>query len=689
MRDCCLRELNLMDRYATNRNDLVAEFYNPCLGCAVSYDRAVGYFHSSVLLLAAQPVSDFARSSGKIRLICSPELTKEDIEAFETGYEWRDRIGDVLLRTIEQVLENANGRPLVEYIATLIAVGCLDIRIAFRPGAWGIFHDKVGIMRDGDGHSISFTGSSNETFRAWNVNGNHESFDVFRSWTIDANRVDQHAEYFESLWSGREPGVEVIHFPEVARVRLVAIANSDGITAAYSKVVLSQMKKRKILQPHQIAAIKSWKQRGNRGILEHATGSGKTITAIFATRDWLKAGNPVLILVPSELLLAYWHKEIQSELGDLEPKVLLAGGGHVGWYEQDVVEGFTMPEGGPRITLATLQTASSQPFIRRVRGGSHVMVIIDEVHRAGSATLSKVLSVDSGPRLGLSATPHRFGDPEGTRRILNYFEGIIEPPFTLEDAIASGRLCEYTYHIHPIILNDEEVDKWRQLTHLIKRKFAQSHSSEIKKAVMTENIKILLIKRADILKNAASKVSLAVQVLQSSYIGGQKWLIYCDDQYQLRKVLTAIQSAGFPCDEYHSSMLGDREATLDHFLVKGGVMVAIKCLDEGVDIPSVDHALILASSRNPREFIQRRGRVLRTSEGKFYAEIHDSLVVPPPNSNESDDISILKGELARAIQFANSAKNEAVKFRLRQMARDAGLELDDMSVNAFEEEEEE
>ncbi len=215
MRKYCLKELNLLDRYATNRNDLVAEFYGLCLEQSVSYDRAVGYFHSSILLLAAKPIAGFAQLGGKIRLICSPELTNEDIEAFEIGYEWRDRIGDILLRTIKKALEDVGGKSIVEFIATLIAVGCLDIRIAFRPGACGIFHDKIGIMYDRDGHSISFIGSSNETFRAWDVHGNHESFDVFRSWAIDATRVDQHTKYFESLWNGNEPGVETIHFPEV------------------------------------------------------------------------------------------------------------------------------------------------------------------------------------------------------------------------------------------------------------------------------------------------------------------------------------------------------------------------------------------------------------------------------------------------------------------------------------------
>lgn len=673
-----LKELNLQDRYATNRNDLVAEFYRPCLERAVSYDRAVGYFHSSIFLLTARPVADFAMRKGKIRLICSPELTKEDIVAISDGYEWRERINEVVLRTINQNLENSDERPMVEFIATLIALGCMDIRIAFRPNAWGIFHDKVGIIGDEDGNRISFTGSSNETFRAWDTYGNHESFDVFCSWTSDARRVAQHTKYFESLWDGLEPGVETMPFPEVAHNRLVEVASQEGINAAFNKAISLQGKKRKTPQAHQLAAIEAWKLRGNRGILQHATGSGKTFTAITIMRDWLEIDHPVLVLVPSELLLIQWYREIQSELEDLNPKVLLAGGGYTEWHKRDILEGFTDPGGGARIILATLQTASTSKFLNRI-SSEELMVVIDEVHRAGSPRFSKVLSIQAGPRLGLSATPYRYGDPVGTNAILEYFNGIVEPPFTLADAIAAKRLCQYTYHIHPAALNEQEINEWQRLSRVIKQKLAKSRSQKEDNKVWPENIKRLLIKRADIIKNAEVKISLALDVLKNHYIEDQSWLVYCDDQSQMQKVIAALKGAGFPCDGYHSAMSGSQEATLDHFSMKGGIIVAIRCLDEGIDIPTTNYALILASSRNPREFIQRRGRVLRITKGKFYAHIHDTLVIPPLSNNELDDTSILRGELTRAIEFADSAVNDDVKFELRQLARKAGIELDNLT----------
>ena len=318
-----LEGLSLKDRYATNRDDLVAEFYGPCLGASVAYDRAVGYFRSSILLLASEAVADFAAKGNNMRLICSPELTEEDIRALQEGYERREKVGEVLSGVIEQAVEDPLGRPVVEFLATLIAVGCLDVRVAFRPDARGMFHDKVGIFRDRQGHAVSFTGSSNETLSAWDPEGNHESFDVFRSWSAEGARVAQHAEYFERLWNGLEPGVETVDFPQVARGRLLAISNPEGVrgSAREGKAIAGQAWGRRPSRT-SLAAIEEWRRQGGRGILEHATGSGKTITAITAMREWLETGRPALVLVPSELLLDQWYAEVRAELEEVGARVL-------------------------------------------------------------------------------------------------------------------------------------------------------------------------------------------------------------------------------------------------------------------------------------------------------------------------------------------------------------------------------
>jgi superfamily II DNA or RNA helicase len=140
--------------------------------------------------------------------------------------------------------------------------------------------------------------------------------------------------------------------------------------------------------------------------------------------------------------------------------------------------------------------------------------------------------------------------------------------------------------------------------------------------------------------------------------------------------------------EYHSSMEGNRPAALEWFTRFGGVLVSIKCLDEGIDIPAVSHAFILASSQNPRQFIQRRGRVLRKSGEKLLAVIHDAIVVPVDPANEPEQISLLKAEMIRALQFADSALNKGAGSRLRLLALSMGITVDDAPQIGIEEEEE-
>jgi superfamily II DNA or RNA helicase len=197
---------------------------------------------------------------------------------------------------------------------------------------------------------------------------------------------------------------------------------------------------------------------------------------------------------------------------------------------------------------------------------------------------------------------------------------------------------------------------------------------------------MLLIQRAATLKRAANKAVLAAEILAAEYQSGHHWLVYCDSQTQLDDVLRSLAARSIDADQYHSAMIGDRATTLEHFIEKGGILAAIRCLDEGVDIPAVDHALILASSRNPREFIQRRGRVLRISEGKHFAEVHDALVVPPANDGE-DYSPLLRGELTRAALFAESADNDAVRFSIRSIATDYGITLTEHPDDAIEDDE--
>ena len=396
----------------------------------------------------------------------------------------------------------------------------------------------------------------------------------------------------------------------------------------------------------------------------------------------------MLVVVPSRLLLDQWASEIKDELP--EAALLLAGGGNNTWRAPHRLKGMTAADSahGGRIVLATMQTASMDAFRDAVVDGDHLMLVADEVHQIGSPQHARIMNLDAGSRLGLSATPVRYGDPDGTRRIFDYFGGVVPPPITLVDAIKAGRLVPYEYFPQALNLTAEEADEWRNYTDKIRREIVRQRPNDAGVRPLSDKAKMLLIQRSRVAKKAANKVRLTCDVLEGHFEQGQSWLVYCEDADQLAQVLAALRRDGLNPVEYHSKMEGDRGATMTWFRSFGGILVSIRCLDEGVDIPDVSHALILASSQNPRQFIQRRGRVLRRAPNKQVAVVHDAIVVPVSACDEPEQISLLKSELVRAIEFGNHAINKGAGAELRDIAISMGIEPDGLLGSGLEEEEE-
>jgi superfamily II DNA or RNA helicase len=440
---------------------------------------------------------------------------------------------------------------------------------------------------------------------------------------------------------------------------------------------------------HQLTAIQSWEDYGHRGIFEHATGSGKTFTALLAIKKHVALGNPVLILVPSRLLLDQWAGEVSQEVSDAI--VLLAGSGNNRWRKNGKLKDFTCQNLnlGKRIVISTMQTASMDEFLAAVSGGDHLMVVADEVHQIGSRKNSKAMQIKSGSRLGLSATPKRYGDLEGTQNILDYFGPIIQPPFTLQDAIKAKRLVEYEYFPHPIHLSAQESKQWHDLSKKITLEIVKQKADAQGNRPMSDRVKMLLIQRSRVAKKAAEKVTLIGSIISREYRPGERWLVYCEDSTQLGEVMAELKKFKLDPIEYFTDMAGDQYATLSYFKTFGGILVSIKCLDEGIDIPTITHAFILASSQNPRQFIQRRGRVLRKAANKYIAVIHDAIVIPNSLEDEPEQLAILKSELLRAMEFSKSAINRDSGANLRAMALDLGLDPDLTVEDGIEDESEE
>ena len=684
-----LSRFQFKTEYRSLKEDPATTFYRPCLLNSNIYKRAAGYFRSSIFLVIGPSVVEFARRGGKISLICSPELDPNDIDGIAAGYGKRSEIVEQrLIEEIDRLLAEEKTSYSTRVLATLISVSALDIKVALRCDRKGIYHEKIGIFRDGLANRVSFKGSANETWSGWHSDGNFESIEVFCSWRggLEEERVLKHEAHFDSLWSGNDTDIDVFSFPDKA-IEHLKRASLKGLDAVENVPIEHPGTMREAL-PHQAAALDAWEARGSRGILEHATGSGKTFTAILAIRKQIERGRPAIVLVPSRLLLKQWADELRV---DVPHGVLLkAGAGNNGWKKPNRLRSMTVdePDLGGRIVLATMQTAASDLFLANIVAGEHLLVVADEVHQLGSPQNSRFLAVTAGSKLGLSATPTRYGDPAGTQRILSYFGGLVPPPISLVDAIHAGRLVEYEYFPHPINLTASESDAWKDLSKDIRLEIAKQTSDSDGKKLVSERAKLLLIKRSRIAKKATNKIGLTTHIITREFRDGQHWLVYCEDSTQLGQILAEIRSHGFNPIEYHSSMAGDRDATMAWFKTFGGILVSIRCLDEGVDIPAVSHALILASSQNPRQFIQRRGRVLRKIPGKTLAVIHDAIVVPINLENEPDQSSLLKSELLRAIEFAKNAINKTAGAELRDIAINLGLSPDELSDAGIEEDEE-
>jgi len=691
-------------------NNIAEEFYLPCMRTSVKYNRISGFFGSTIYIIAWSALKDFIQNGGKMRLICSPYISDSDQVALSEGYSARNNqlLADSIKEEVEALFQSPSLSAPARLLAYLVAEGIIDVKIAV-PGEYSdadakrMFHDKVGVFTDTLGNSVGFRGSMNETFKGLSSDGNIESIDVFPNWSDerDKTRVDNAQGFFDRLWQNSVNGVVVYPFPVAIKEVLKDKAKGANweqlldevkvIESAATKWKPDKHPGGKTPRPHQTNALEAWVRNGRRGIFEHATGSGKTFTAMCAIRDAFDRMETVLILVPSRDLLAQWYKELQETLVGMPIYYMLCGDGNVEWRKPGILRTWTSTgQGQNRIIISTMDTASSPDFIQNVSQGDHLFLVADEVHRLGSPRRRQVFQLNTGARLGLSATPYRYGDPTGTQALFDYFGGIIPPPFTLDDAIKSGVLTRYFYHPQKLSLSASEQDRWNEITEEIRKLLAKSGSSEAATDLMANpRLKRLLINRARIVKNAVGKVPLAIATLQAYYRKGQKWIVYCDNITQLNAVLQGATAAGFDAFEYYADMRGDREMTLSYFEDNGGVLVSIKCLDEGVDIPSTTHALILASSQNPREFIQRRGRILRKSSRKYFAHLYDAITMPVMTEDENDrTISIISAELSRAIQFGAGAENPACITDLKNIAVDFQIDFDSLREGGIEDDDE-
>ena len=687
-----LRDINLRLSYSKERGDDIArDFYIPCVSSSIRYDRATGYFGSTIYIIAWSCLKSFVLNEGKMRIICSPYLTEPDRKAINEGYNKDAK--ERLLKDFESIFGKSVLTSPERVLACLIAKGTIDIKIAIgNEDPNRLFHDKIGIFADGK-DLVTFRGSMNETFKGLSDDGNFESIDVFKTWgdNSEYERCNEIEKEFTRIWNNEGTRVKSISLPNkildlikkhASRIENWEEALEETLILVDERKSWSADKRPNGKRPraHQLQALKNWEMNGRRGIFEHATGSGKTFTAMCAIRKCIEEGSPILVIVPSISLMMQWKKELSETLSDMNLTFLLCGTGHNSWKIDRTLYFYTKPDSDiSTIVIAVADTASSQEFVDLVYKSSNLLVVCDEVHSLGSERRRNVFSINASYRLGLSATPKRYNDLEGTNTIINYFGKILEPKYSLKEAINDNVLCRYFYHPQVVSLTPEEQEQWTGISREISKKIARHEKDESWRLQGDTYLQRLLIRRARIVKRAVGKLDLSIQILRNNYKEGQRWIIYCDDKEQMFAVRNKLKAITGKTLLFHSDMSdSEKEATLKFFSEVGGIVASIKCLDEGIDIPETSHALILASSQNPREYIQRRGRILRKSAPKRIAYLYDAIVVPD-NLDETDRcIKIVETEISRAIQFGLWSEDKSCIYKLQKIALENGIEYNDV-----------
>ena len=683
-------DLELLKQYKTYKNDIVKEFYTPVLKEAVLYQRSVGFFSSTALIELTNGISGIIKNSGRIQLIVSPFLSKEDIEAINKGYEQKKIIEEAMLREYKEP-ENYFEEERLNLLAHLIEEDVLDIKVAFTPPnrTTGMYHEKVGIVKDKDDNTIVFTGSLNETVNAFY--NNYESIVVFTSWEESKLYAEEMEIEFNGLWNNQEENIEVIEFPEAVLNKIMSNKKeSYNVDFDYDETDEEPIKKGIPcfpkgfdLRDYQIDAIEKWRSFEYKGIFDMATGTGKTYTGLGAIVNLFqdKERLAVIIVCPYQHLVEQWVEDI--ELFNIIPTIGYSSSKQKDWKKRLENDVFDFSIGViDFFCFVTTNATYSTSFISEQMGllGNDTLLLVDEAHNFGSETLRKKLYSNIEYRLALSATLDRHGDEVGTSYLKEYFgEKCIE--YDLKKAIKEGKLTPYYYYPVLCYLDDDEIERYRDLSYEISK---ECHKDKKGRFKITEKGKMLLLKRSQIIAGASSKISRLREIMED-YKDDSHILVYCgatrvhdfesddnqnDDEGERQIVAVSKllgNEMGMKVTHFTSNeSASEREDIKQRFSEANPyqAIVAIKCLDEGVNIPSIKTAFILASTTNPKEYIQRRGRVLRLAKNKPYAVIYDfvTLVKPleeanPNSSHYNCEKALARRELARIKEFGEISLN--------------------------------
>ncbi len=658
-----LINLDLKKVYDSETCNLVRDFYIPALENSVKYKRITGYFSAGSLVLASEGIFKLIQSGGNYELIMGNTLDPNDFLALSKGVKQAKDFLDLDLSLMSKS-ELFNNR--FKLLSWMIANNSLKIKIVFlKNNHNGIFHEKIGIFEDIEGNVLSFSGSINETASGWD--SNVEEFKVFKGWLPEEkDYLINDLNKFDRYWNGITDSFIVLDLPTAMEEKLLTIKPSERELNKIIDKEIENLPKFSTLYDYQKEAVLSWKKNNFKGIFEMATGTGKTITALASARLVADKNLITVIIVPQTHLIRQWEKDIKNEIPNAS--IYKIYGDNSEWKKDlyrilsNFGDGFSKKN---NVILTTYSTLSSEYFLSTFESlynpKKKYLAIADEMHNFGSGVHRKGMLEIFDYRLGLSATPSRWFDDEGSLLSERYFDKVVFT-YDLKKAIENGFLTKYLYFPHFVNLTSDEYAEYKRLTFKLLNLFNNS-SDPSEKSTYLERI---LIRRSKILKKCENKFivfeSIIKQLISENML--DHLLVYCDSTEQLQsaqqilndnKIISHTFTQEETDEERESLLMKFDNGTFD-------CLLAMKCLDEGVDVPSTKTAIILASSTNPREYIQRRGRVLRRHKNKKISIIYDFIVEPPMEDRGTIykiDQKILHKELTRVADFLETAENQS------------------------------
>jgi len=725
-----LRDIELKNMYSSGIDE-PKEFFTEALIESKTFDLGLGFFSSSGIQSLSYGFALFIANGGKMRVVINQVLSAADKAAIEKGQsQVIDNFEEKIIADINRLAETLSkaDEQFFRCFSYLISINRIEF-VATVSTKGGLAHDKYGVFTDLQGNKIAFIGSANFSKTALELNG--ETITVFSSWN-DSDRVAEFQNIFNESWKEDTP--HLIHIPlnevkthiegkfspeTVAELiqHGVDLRNIENLhetpktkTKPFSPRLIEKLEQKE-QEPRfpfpeereiQKNAYAAWITNNKQGIFAMATGSGKTVTALNCVLKRYQEDNfyKVIIAVPTQALTVQWEQEVKA----FNFQNIVSTHTEKEW--KNILSHYTTKSIFDKkknlvliTTYATFNRKDIQTFLKDTQGIDSFIYIADEAHNIGSTNTLKHLPEKIFQRIGLSATPERIYDDIGSEKLYQFFNS--RPPqytyrYTMKQAIEDKILCHYDYFPLFVELTNDEMQTYKVITDQL-RKFIDPETGKYKKEA-----EMLLLKRKRIIHKAENKKVAITNLLddlkskrkldytfvfvpegyEPDYSETDNYEVQDEDIHIIDEYAQMFKEQGYSYHKYISG-LEDAQKVLKSFAdgdIK--ILLSMKCLDEGVDIPRAEHAIFCSSTGNPRQFVQRRGRVLRKSKEKIKATIWDLIVTPPYITGDSSSIerSLFTGEVKRIVNFAALADNQINIFYgdLKNICEQLSINLFDM-----------